>query len=76
MQQDVHRQYHHIVVNAQPATQPAAGTVTQPTCSTATGGFRLQAILHPIRIPHRVVSISGTGLVTHNGNVYFHKQCT
>jgi hypothetical protein len=29
-----------IVVNAQPATPaaPTAGTVTQPTCATATGG--------------------------------------
>jgi hypothetical protein len=46
-----------IVVNAQPATpsNQSIGTVTQPTCSTATGSFRLQAILHPIPIlSHRV----------------------
>jgi hypothetical protein len=33
----------NIVVNAQPATPsaPTAGTVTQPTCATATGSFQI-----------------------------------
>jgi hypothetical protein len=35
-----------------PAQTPAAPTAgqLQPTCATATGSFRLQAILHPIPI--------------------------
>jgi hypothetical protein len=32
---------------AQTPAAPTAGTVTQPTCATATGSSRLQAILHP-----------------------------
>jgi hypothetical protein len=42
MQQDVHGSIISIVVNAAatPAA-PTAGTVTQPTCSTATGGFQI-----------------------------------
>jgi hypothetical protein len=42
MQQDVHRRIIKYIVNAQPATPSAtAGTVTQPTCATATGSFQI-----------------------------------
>jgi hypothetical protein len=43
MQQDASAVSSNIVVNAQPATPsaPTAGTVTQPTCATATGSFQI-----------------------------------
>jgi hypothetical protein len=74
MQQDASAVSSNIVVNAQPATPsaPTAGTVTQPTCATATGSFRLQVIAHPIPIHLPCGKYFGTGLVTATaGNVYF-----
>jgi hypothetical protein len=72
MQQDVHRQVSSsIVVNAHnPLPAPTAGTVTQPTCSTATGGFQITGYTASNTYTFTsVVSISGTGLVTANAEL-------
>jgi hypothetical protein len=58
-----------ITVNAQPTTPsaPSAGSVTQPTCSVATGSFQINsydAARTYIFTPSTGVSISGSGLVT------------
>jgi hypothetical protein len=56
MQQVVLRQRHQVLLlmhNLHQQLHPA-GTVTQPTCATATGSFRLQ-VMHPIPILSRRV---------------------
>ncbi|MFV8334443.1 hypothetical protein ACNQGK_15020, partial [Flavobacterium sp. GSP14] len=67
-----------IVVNAQPATPaaPTAGTVTQPTCATATGSFQITgySASNTYTFTPSVVSISGTGLVTANSGTYTFTQ--
>ncbi|MFV8358366.1 beta strand repeat-containing protein, partial [Flavobacterium sp. XS1P32] len=67
-----------IVVNAQPATPsaPTAGTVTQPTCATATGSFQITGYTasNTYTFTPSVVSISGTGLVTANSGTYTFTQ--
>jgi hypothetical protein len=54
MQQVVLRQRHRVVVNTSATQRLPAGTVTQPTCATATGSFRLQVIAHPPILSHQV----------------------
>ena len=51
---------------------PTAGTVTQPTCSTATGSFQITGYnaTSTYTFTPSVVSISGTGLVTANAGTY------
>ncbi|WP_417979574.1 beta strand repeat-containing protein, partial [Flavobacterium sp. GSP14] len=67
-----------IVVNAQPATPsaPTAGTVTQPTCATATGSFQITGYTasNTYTFTPSVVSISGTGLVTATAGTYTFTQ--
>jgi hypothetical protein len=61
MQQDVHRQYHQVLLLMHnPLHQQLNSRYgnTQPTCSTATGGFQITGYTHPIPILYSsVVSI-------------------
>jgi hypothetical protein len=51
---------------------PTAGTVSQPTCTMATGSFQITDYDNTsgYNFSPAVVSISGTGLVTANANTY------
>ncbi|WP_344817345.1 lamin tail domain-containing protein, partial [Flavobacterium cheonanense] len=64
----------NIVVNTQPSTPsaPTVGSVTQPTCTTATGSFQITGFnaTNTYTFNPGVVSISATGLVTANANNY------
>ena len=60
-----------VTVNALPTT-PAAGTVSQPTCATATGTFQITGFdsARTYTFTPAVVSTSDTGLVTANAGTY------